>query len=62
MISDRISIIQTNSINILNDINELFNKLINTSQIQINISFVLETSDLIKMHLGRLGKDIKISY
>lgn len=46
------------SINILNDLNRLFNKIIKTKKnnININIEFLLEFSNSIKLHSEELSK------
>lgn len=44
------------STNILNDLNRLFNKIIKTKKNNINIEFLLEFSNSIKLHSEELSK------
>lgn len=46
----------------MNNLNQLFNELIDTSKKRKNMEFLLEFSDSIKTYSEELGKCVKFSY
>ncbi|VVC38361.1 Hypothetical protein CINCED_3A023370 [Cinara cedri] len=56
ILSDKISIIQTKPLHLINDLNELFNIVIRELGKQINCTIILESSALLKAHLKNLDE------